>query len=428
MGNKVLVLGTGGREHALAWKLAQSDHVDAIYANADWVRVTPKCERANFTAANAHEFAKLDGIDLTVAGPEQPLIDGVADRFLKKGLRLFGPLSKGARLESDKAFAKEFMDVYEIQTAPFMTFKTYRTAQRYLESEWPGPVYVKASGIAAGKGALPGRTQSEALEAARRVMIQREFGTAGDEIVIERLLPGEEASCTALFNSNSVVAAPFLFSQDHKKLLDDDQGPNTGGMGAYAPTTLVTPDIIEKVYHGVLSKTLKGLEYERVPYCGFLYPGLIIHEGLPSVLEFNVRLGDPETQPITMLADFDLFEALVDTLEWRHPRLSWKPGYAVCIVLASQGYAVGPKLETGKEIHNLYERDNVVVFHAGTKYENEWRTNGGRVLGVTGYGSTINEAVERAYGAIGQENGGVWFDGMQFRRDIGHKEVLRRAA
>lgn len=424
MGGRVLIVGSGGREHALASALGRSALVETVYANADWISITPKGSRADFDTKNAHELAADRNVDLTVVGPEVPLVGGIADRFLENGLRLFGPARRAARLESSKAYAKEFMEAFDIPTARFRTFRDYRGAVRYLEKV-TGPVYIKASGLAAGKGALPGRTFDEARDAARRIMVKREFGDAGDEIVIEEFLQGEEASCVALMNSSALLDAPFLFSQDHKKLLDGDEGPNTGGMGAYAPTTLVTPGLRDKINRQVLWQTMKGLRYEHTDYTGFLYPGLMVDKDIPFVLEYNVRAGDPETQPLVVLAGFDFYLAMQNVIDGKRPELKWRDGYAVCVILASKGYPEKP--ETGKLIHGLRERDDAVVFHAGTKKEGDnFYTSSGRALGVTGYGETISEAVSRTYAAIGRENGGIWFEGMQFRRDIGRWEIGRR--
>ncbi len=424
--DKVMVVGSGGREHALAWKLVQSPHVEKVYVapGSDGIGQGQKCESVPIKVSEYQalaNFAKEHKIDLTVVGPEQPLVDGIADLFLENGLRLLGPSRTGAKLEGNKAYAKDFMQTYAVPTAGYKILYNYSDALDFLEHDWRGPVFVKASGLAAGKGALPGLTQDSAIEAARRIMKDKEFGDAGNEIVIEKYIVGEEASFMALLNSDAMVIVPLLPSQDHKRLHDNDEGPNTGGMGAYAPTRLVTSKLDEKVKSEIMFKTMIGLRHDKTSYTGAIYPGLMISNEKPYVLEYNVRMGDPETQPVLSLLESDFYEALNDVIDGKTPELKWKDGYAICVVLASKGYPQSP--EKGKLISGLdLKRDNIHVFHAGTKYEDgKFYTNGGRVLGVTGLGKTIEEARNRAYEAVDT----IKFDGMHFRKDIGYRELVR---
>ena len=419
----VRVIGSGGMEHAVGWKLSQSPHVGKIYCipGNGGTAITEKCENINlkdyFSMAR---FAHENNVSLTVVGPEQPLVKGIVNLFSYHNLRIFGPGKEAAQLEGNKAYAKNFMSEYGVPTPQFRIFTDPEEATRYVERA--GPVYVKASGLAGGKGALDGRTVDLAKQAIRRIMIEREFEYAGDEVVIEQYLHGEEASCMALINSDANIITPLIPSQDHKKLGENDTGQNTGGMGAYAPTTLITEDLDRRIMSDVLLRTLHGLQDRGISYNGVIYPGLMISDGIPFVLEDGVRFGDPETQSVMPLLESDLYEVLNNVKDGRKPELRWKNGYAVCVVLASDGYPDPSSYEIGKLITGLEkQKDGVIIFHAGTNYDGNFYTSGGRVLGVTGSGQTIEQARDRAYDAIES----IFFDNRIFRGDIGRRELLR---
>lgn len=424
--DNVMVIGPGGREDALVRKLAESEHVGTVYwamLNGNGgARFTPKCKVVDLKSYDdMADFAEQNGVHLSVVGPEKHLIGGIGDVFSQRGLRLFGPGSYGAMLEGSKKYAKNFMREYGIPTAPFRTFTDPDEAKAYAETS--GPVYVKASGPAEGKGAIDGSTPEKARRAIDRIMVDREFGDSGNEVIIEDFLDGEEASCMTFVNSEAGIAVPMEYSQDHKKEGEGETGRNTGGMGAYAPTKLITQELDRKIKHRVVSKILYGLQDSGIPYKGVIYPGLKIKNGNPFVLEINDRLGDPETQVVMKKLMSDLYVAMSDTVDGRVPELKSRDGYAVCVVLVSGGYP--GKYEKGKRISGLdVERDNVTVFHAGTVYENgSFYTNGGRVLGVTAVGNTIIEARDRAYEAAES----IRFDGKQFRKDIAEREIRRAA-
>jgi len=429
--DNVMVIGSGGREHAMAWKLAQSPHVGTVFvapgnggtAKEEKCKNVPELKYSAENIPRILAFAKENNVALTVVGPEQPLVDGIGDVFLKEELNLFGPGAHASMLEGDKIFAKAFMTDNDVPTARYHIAESYETALRFVDV-MDCPVYIKASGLAAGKGALPGRTYEEARHALQRILVNREFGDAGNRVVIERLLDGEETSCMALINALSGIAVPLLPSQDHKKLLEGDEGPNTGGMGAYAPTRLVTPEMQRRINDEILLRTNNGISCngDKMRFVGFIYPGLMITDGGPMVLEYNVRMGDPETQPVLTMMKSDFYEALQDVTTGRMPSIEWHDGYAVCVVLAAKGYPGTP--ENGMKIEINVMDDNVKVFHAGTTYRNSDTliTSGGRVLGVTAYGDTIERACKRAYAAADE----IHFEGMQFRRDIGLREVMRK--
>ncbi len=422
---KVLVVGGGGREHALAWKIAQSPRVTAVYAapgNAGTETVARNVPIAADDVDSLAAFAQAEGIDLTVVGPEAPLVLGIADRFRERGLRVFGPSAAAARLEGSKAFAKAVMERFGVPTAAYREFTDPAEAKAYIR-EQGAPIVVKADGLAAGKGVTVARTVDEALSAVDAMMVAREFGDAGGRIVVEECLEGEEASFLAFCDGRTVL--PMDSSQDHKPVFDDDRGPNTGGMGAYSPAPVVTPELFDRIVATVVRPVVEGLAAEGTPYVGVLYAGLMIRGDEVKVLEFNCRFGDPECQPIVLRMKGDLvpvLEACVDgTLEG--VTLEWDPRPAVCVVMASGGYPGA--YEKGLEIRGLAEAEaleDVVVFHAGTRREDgRIVTAGGRVLGVTALGADIPGAIRRAYEAVER----ISWPGCHYRRDIGRKALRR---
>jgi len=425
--DKVLVIGSGGREHAIARKIAESHDVEKVYCapGNGGTAVTEKCENVSGLKTNVDmfDFAKSNKVALTVVGPEDSLANGIVD-LLAPCMNIFGPKYWAARLESSKADAKSFMEEHGVPTAKYKIFHNADAAFEYIDSI-SHPVFVKASGLALGKGALDGSTKEKARQAVERIMVKKEFGEAGDKIVIEDYLTGEEVSAMALINTHNGLAIPLLPSQDHKRLEDGDNGRNTGGMGAYAPTSLVTPELSQKIYEKIIQRTVNGLKDKSQSYRGVIYPGIMVVDGEPFVLEYNVRFGDPETQPVLTLLESDLYHVLNGVLDGslKPGDLKWKDGHAVCVVAVSGGYP-GSYVK-GKEIIGLDDAaklDDVIVYHAGTKSENgKFYTNGGRVLGITAYGKTIGDAIEKAYEAVDR----IKFDGMFFRKDIGHREIAR---
>ncbi len=412
----VLVVGSGGREHALSWKFSQSSHVDKVFTapgNGGTENNVPipvdKIEELT-------EFAKQNNC-FTVVGPEAPLALGIVDKFNEKNLKIFGPTKNAAQLESSKIWAKQFMKRNEIPTADFETFDDPKQASEYVKS-LSHPVVVKADGLAAGKGVLVCDSTEEALAAIETILVKKTFGDAGNKIIIEERIDGIEASYIALCDGN--VAIPMASSQDHKRIYDNDRGPNTGGMGAYSPTPVVDDSVGEKIQKKVIEKTISGMKSEGIPFTGFLYAGVMIKNGEPHVLEFNVRMGDPECQPITMRMNFDLYEYLVGASDGKLsslPPISWKNQTAVCIVLASKGYPESyPKNEVIKGLDQ--NNEGTFVFHAGTKKENSSiLTNGGRVLGVTALGDTLESAITNAYSTTEK----ISWPNKYCRTDIGKK-------
>jgi len=422
---KVLVIGRGGREHALVWKLAQSPRVKRVYCapgNAGMVLdgVNVAIEPTDFDALI--RFAKKESIGLTVVGPEDPLALGITDAFQKSGLRVFGPTKDASQLEASKVFAKQLMRHADVPTAEFRVFDHPDPARHYIESR-EYPVVVKADGLAAGKGVVVCSTKHEALAAIERIMVKEEFGrTAGRQVVIEKRLEGAELSILALVSGRSIVPLPP--TQDHKAAFDNDEGPNTGGMGAYCPAPLGTPELLRSIDESILVPTVHALKRGRRPFRGVLYAGIMSTNQGPRVLEFNCRFGDPETQPLMMRLKTDLLDLLEAVVEDRlddfaADRLEWDPRPGVCVMLASGGYP--GNYAKGKVISGLEEvsqMPDVKVFHSGTKMENNFLvTDGGRVLGVTALGNTISDAKARAYEAVSK----ITFQGMFYRRDIGDK-------
>jgi phosphoribosylamine--glycine ligase len=418
---KILVVGGGGREHALVWKLKQSPGVSRIYCAPGNGGIAGDAECVPIAAEDLtglRDFALRERVDLTVVGPEAPLVAGIVDLFTACGLRAFGPGARAALLEGSKSFAKEAMARYGIPTAAFKVFREIGPAIRHVR-ELAGPCVVKADGLAAGKGVIVAGDAPEAEAALRLIMEERAFGAAGDTVIVEERLQGEEVSVLAFADGETVL--PMVASQDHKRVGDGDTGPNTGGMGAYSPPPVYTPLIHEQVCSRVLNPLIRGLRRDGIPYRGVIYAGLMITAGGPYVLEFNCRFGDPETQVVIPRLRSDLLpvmEAVVSgTLSGIE--LDWDPRPAACVVLASGGYPGA--YETGKVIAGLDQAPpDVMLFHAGTRRSgSELITAGGRVLGVTALGDTIEEAVRRAYRGVDR----VSFEGMHFRRDIAHRAV-----
>jgi len=429
---KALVIGGGGREHALAWKLAQSPRVKQVFV-APGNGGTARDRRLRNVATTDPEplarFALEEGIGLTVVGPEAPLAAGVVDLFRAKGLRVFGPTRAAAQLESSKDFAKAFMKRHGIPTAEYQTFTRVADARAYLDGR-DAPIVVKADGLAAGKGVVVATTRAEAKEAVEAMLLDNRLGGAGARVVIEDFLAGEEASFIVMSDGRNVLA--LATSQDHKRLRDGDQGPNTGGMGAYSPAPVVTPQLHAKVMREIIVPAVQGMAGDGIPYTGFLYAGLMISAAagpgsVPAVhtLEFNCRLGDPEAQPILMRLRTDLVELVEAALAGKLDTIDvqWDRRTALGVVLAAHGYPQEPR--RGDEIAALpADADDCVIFHAGTRLvDGRLEVTGGRVLCVTVLGDTIRRAQKRAYDAVAQ----VRFDGMQFRRDIGHHALKSRS-
>ncbi len=418
---KVLVIGSGGREHALVWKLKQSKKVDKIYCAPGNGGISLHAKCVNIPPDNIKalvEFAQRNKINLTVVGPEQPLAAGIVDEFHRRKLKVFGPEKKAARLESSKVFAKQFMQKYHIPTAPFKVFDSAAEAIGFCKTV-EFPVVVKADGLAAGKGVIIARDFDQAVKAIESIMLDKQFGTAGDQIVIESCLAGQEVSVMALTDGKTIV--PLLPSQDHKQINEGDKGPNTGGMGAYCPTDFVTPEVMQQIREFILEPTVAGLRNDEIPYRGVIYAGLMLTEIGPKVLEFNCRFGDPETQVVLPLMSTDLVDLMTATVDRRlekAPAIEWRKGYAACVVMASRGYP--GKYQTGKQISGLRKSsgNGNYVFHAGTKRDGgNWSTSGGRVLGVVGIDSNLKGALNRAYSLVKR----IRFDGAYYRRDIGFR-------
>jgi phosphoribosylamine--glycine ligase len=420
---KVLVVGGGGREHALVWKIAQSPRVSRIYCAPGNAGIS---EQATIVSIKANElkglldFALKEKIDLTVVGPEEPLTRGVVDLFESKGLSIFGASQKAAELEGSKAFAKEMMKKCHLPTASYGVFEDRQGAIDYIHKQG-APIVVKADGLAAGKGVILCKTVEEAIRSVDQVMVEKVFGEAGNRVVIEEYLVGEEASYLAFTDGKTIL--PLASSQDHKAVFDEDEGPNTGGMGAYSPAPVVTEEVHEKIIEKVLRPIIYGMNEEGRPYKGVIYAGLMIHNGHPKVLEFNARFGDPETQPVLMRMKGDLIPILEACIHGNLSRckIEWENKASVCVVMASDGYPgdyqKGRAIEGLKEVSKM---EDVFVFHAGTAFtDGKMITNGGRVLGVTGLGENIPKAIERTYEAIAK----ISWDGVHYRKDIGKKAL-----
>jgi phosphoribosylamine---glycine ligase len=424
---KILVIGSGGREHALGWRLAQSPKVSKVFVapgNAGSAAEEGVVNVPHTTTEALIEFAKSEGINLTVVGPEAPLADGIVDAFQAAGLRIFGPTRAAAMLESSKDFAKRFMVRHRIPTAAHATFSDAAEAHAYIERQ-SVPVVLKADGLAAGKGVIVAATKDEAHAAADMMLVEKRMGAAGARVVIEEFLEGEEASFIVLADGRHALA--LASSQDHKRLLDGDQGPNTGGMGAYSPAPVISPAIHARVMREVVDPAISGMHADGVPYTGFLYAGLMIgRNGEVKVLEFNCRMGDPEAQPMLMRLKSDLLSLIEHALDGTLDRAEaeWDPRVALGVVLAAEGYPEAPR--KGDTIEGLPEAgEDYRVFHAGTALDgSRVLVNGGRVLCVTALGHSVRTAQKRAYEIVSR----IRYDGMQYRRDIGHHGLEPRGA
>ncbi len=423
----ILIIGSGAREHAMAWAALRNGKVSKVFVapgNGGTAMMGDRVSNVPLKATDIDGLLDLvdrESVDLTIVGPEQPLEVGLVDRFRAAGKRVVGPTRDAARLETSKVFAKEFMERNGIPTAGYRVFRAYAEARGYLESCGSFPQVIKASGLCAGKGVVVAMTRDEALAAIRDFFEERIFGDAADEVVIEGFLQGQEASVFALTDGRDYRL--FLSAQDHKRIGEGDTGKNTGGMGAYAPAPIVTPEVMRKVEERVIRPTLDGMASEGYPYTGFLYVGLMIDRGEPSVVEFNARLGDPETQVVLPLLKSDLVDALMASVDGGLDAVPFEmhDGAGATVVMASGGYP--DAFEAGRELSidpSIDDIPGLTVFHAGTKQDaSRLLTSGGRVLSVTAIGDSLREAIDRAYEGIGK----IRFEGACFRRDIGAKAL-----
>ena len=419
---KILVVGNGGREHALAWRLAQSPKAEMIYVAPGNAGTALDARLKNIAITDIQELAawvKKEAIDFTVVGPEAPLAAGIVDTFRAQGLRIFGPTQAAAQLEASKDFAKAFMQRHGIPTAAYCTFSDAQQAHAYIEKQG-APIVIKADGLAAGKGVVVAMTLAEAHAAVDAMLVDNALGSSGARVVIEEFMPGEEASFIVLVDGKNVL--PLATSQDHKRLLDGDVGPNTGGMGAYSPAPVVTPEVHAKVMKQIIKPTVAGMAQDGTPYTGFLYAGLMIDAaGNPKVVEFNCRLGDPETQPILARMKSDLIDVLDAAIDGQldQTEIEWDRRIALGVVLAAHGYPQEPR--KGDVIIDIpVETPESVVFHAGTALQsNAIVTNGGRVLCAVGLGDTVKQAQKMAYAAVEK----IQFSGKQYRSDIGWRAM-----
>ncbi len=425
--DNILIIGSGSREHALGWKIAQSEHVSKIYFAPGNGGTSENIDMKHNDIDKLVSFAKRQNNLLTIVGPEEPLSLGIVDAFEKEGLRIFGPRKEPARLESSKAFAKEFMHGVGIQTAEFAIFSDPQKAKDYVVRQ-SKPLVIKADGLAAGKGVVVCDGADQAIAAIDSMMIKKEFGAAGTKVVVEERLSGEEVSFIAICDGKTIM--PLAPSQDHKRIFDDDKGPNTGGMGAYSPAPVVDSGLQEKLVKDVMQPAIIALRKRGNPFKGFLYAGIMVDESTrkPYVLEFNVRMGDPECQPIMMRMKSDLYEyidAAVDERLESTPQIEWNNQAAVCVIMAVRGYP--SNYEKGKVIEGLNSEfgPHVMVFHAGTARDSQGRivTNGGRVLGVTALGEDLRNAVDNAYSAVRKIRWGE--NGHYYRTDIARRAIGR---
>lgn len=421
---KILVVGSGGREHALAWKLAQSKKIQVVMVapGNGGTALDGRLKNIFITdPVQLADYVQQEHIALTVVGPEAPLAAGIVDIFRERGLKIFGPTKKAAQLESSKDFAKAFMQRHGIPTAAYQSFSDAKAAHDYIDQQG-APIVIKADGLAAGKGVVVAMTPKEAHDAVDMMLSDNRFGDAGARVVIEEFLDGEEASFIVMVDGKNIL--PLATSQDHKRLMDNDEGPNTGGMGAYSPAPIVTPQLHARVMREIILPTVQGMAKEGIPYTGFLYAGLMIDaEGNPKTLEFNCRMGDPETQPIMVRLKTDLVKVMEHAVEGTLDQieLEWDRRTALGVVMAAANYPESPR--KGDVIKGIpAETDDSVTFHSGSVLENDQlKTAGGRVLCVVGLGGTVRVAHKAAYEALDK----IHFDGMQFRRDIGWRAMRR---
>ena len=416
---KVAVVGGGGREHALAYILAKSPIVEKLYALPGSDAMASIAEPVSIGVEDLDgiaDFCTTHGIDMVVVGPEVPLTEGLADCCQEKGIAVFGPNKAAAQMEGSKTFAKNLMKKYHVPTAAYATFQDHDAAVAYIRQQG-APIVVKADGLAAGKGVVVAQTIDEAIEAVDSMMEDKVFGESGGHIVIEECMAGEEASLLAFVDGATIV--PMISAQDHKRIFDHDEGPNTGGMGAYAPAPVLTPELTQLVYDTILVPVVEGLKKEGITYQGCLYAGLMITEEGPKVVEFNCRFGDPETQAVLPLLDSDLAQIMYACTQGtlKKEMVRWKPASACCVIMASAGYPASS--HKGDVISGLQDVDpDAIVFHSGTKcVDGQCVTNGGRVLGVTAIGATLQEAINKAYDNVKR----ISFEGQQVRNDIGAK-------
>ena len=422
---RVLVIGSGGREHALAWKIAQSPRVEKVYVapgNAGTMH-EPKMENVAIKADDVTgllSWTKEHKPDFTLVGPEQPLALGLVDTFHENGLRIFGPTKAAAQLEWSKSFTKDFLKRYSIPTAAYEVFDDVGKAERYIRAHG-APIVIKADGLAAGKGVLVAGDVEEAVSFAHECLSGQNFGESGKRVVVEEFMDGEEASFTALVDGENFLAFPT--AQDHKRVFDTDAGPNTGGMGAYSPAPIVTSEVEKRIIENIVKPTIAGMRKEGTPLVGFLYVGLMIKNSEPKVVEFNIRFGDPETQPIMMRLKGDLVELIEKALDGKlaEAKMDIDERAALCVVMASGGYP--GEYATGEEVTGIDDADappDVKVFHAGTKETHgKIVTSGGRVVGVTALGATIADAQKNAYAAVEK----IHFNNAHFRKDIGWRAL-----
>lgn len=421
---KILVIGSGGREHALAWKLTQSERTQVVCVapgNGGTARHPDMINIDITSPEKLVEFAKEENIGLTIVGPEAPLAAGIVNLFREAGLRIFGPTKEAAQLESSKDFAKAFMKRHSIPTADYQTFTDATAAHQYIREKGI-PIVIKADGLAAGKGVIVAMTENEAHDAVDMMLSDNKFGEAGARVVIEEYLEGEEASFIVMVDGKNIL--PLATSQDHKRLKDQDQGPNTGGMGAYSPAPVITPALHARILREIISPTVNGMTKDGIVYTGFLYAGIMIDkDGTPKTLEFNCRMGDPETQPIMARLKSDLLHVMEHAVNGTLNKieLQWDRRTALGVVLASEGYPDTPV--NGKEINGIpKENEDCIVFQAGTQYtQDKLLTSGGRVLCVVGLADTMRMAQKIAYDTIDK----IHFDGMQYRKDIGWRAMKK---